>query len=145
MFPFCFCIWAHKFQNKQPTQLITCMHLQSLLIIYCIVGAQTHTHLLRFTYFCSIYNKKNYCCKSIKYIEITGELPESSDTINYITANVTMQLFFSFLVVSCNFKITIKILLLLWYVHFTEVDDYAENIHLIFEVDTPKKTNKTTL
>lgn len=23
-----------------------------------------------------------------------------------------------------------------------EVDDYAENIHLIFEVDTPKKTKQ---
>lgn len=51
-----------------------------------------------------------------------------------------MQCFFPFLVVSHNFKITIKILLLLWYVHFREVDDYAENIHLIFEVDTPSKT-----
>lgn len=53
-----------------------------------------------------------------------------------------MQHFFSFLLLSQNFKITIKILLLLWYVHFMEVDDYAENIHLIFEEDTPKKTKQ---
>lgn len=48
-----------------------------------------------------------------------------------------MQCFFPLLVVFPNFEITVKILLLLWYVHFMEVDDYAENIHLIFEVDTP--------
>lgn len=51
-----------------------------------------------------------------------------------------MQCFFSVFVVSLNFKITTNTLLLLCYAHFMEVDDYAGNIHLIFEVDTPSKT-----
>lgn len=53
-----------------------------------------------------------------------------------------MWYFFPLLVVSHNIKITIKILLLLWYVHFMEADDYAKNIHPIFEVDTPSKTKQ---
>lgn len=144
MSPFCFCRWTCKFQNQQPTQLITCMHLWSLLIIYCIVCAQTHPHLLRFTYLCSTHNQKLTVVKSIKYTEITGELDlsESPGIINYIIANVATGCFFPLSVISHNFKITTKILLLLWYIQFLEVDDYAKNIHLIFEVDTPNKTKQ---
>lgn len=53
-----------------------------------------------------------------------------------------MGFFFPLSVVSHDFKITIKILLLLRYVQFMEVGDYAKSIHLIFEVDTPNKTKQ---
>lgn len=44
--------------NSRTNNLHNWSPAWSLLFIYCIVCAQTHPHLLRFTYFCSTQNQK---------------------------------------------------------------------------------------